>query len=399
METVEYASRVPSVLVIDDHEQNRELVAAQLSAAGFAVREASSGPGGIQSCADNPPDLILLDVLMPGLNGFETCQRLRELPASRNVPIIILTSLNDLHTQEKAVESGADDFLTKPLQRTELLIRVRSLIRIKLLQTELRNSYQLILDQRNALLRIQGQKDELVAMLVHDLKSPLATISLNLGFLQEAPKLSIDEQEALADSIQAARQLETLAINMLSLGRAEDGRWVPTIAQMEIREIVESLARAFKHRLIARRQTLSVSCPDQGRILGDSDLLHRLVENLLDNCVKYSPAGSAIEIEVKAEQDGFLELRVKDQGAGIPPELRSRIFEKYVRLERNMQAAAHRSMGLGLAFCRMAAEVHGGRIWVEENQPRGSCFCVRLPVSGPTPCTTQQEIGAMAAVP
>jgi len=235
--------------------------------------------------------------------------------------------------------------------------------------------------------------------LVHDLKSPLATISLNLGFLQEAPKLSIDEQEALADSIQAARQLETLAINMLSLGRAEDGRWVPTIAQMEIREIVESLARAFKHRLIARRQTLSVSCPDQGRILGDSDLLHRLVENLLDNCVKYSPAGSAIEIEVKAEQDGFLELRVKDQGAGIPPELRSRIFEKYVRLERNMQAAAHRSMGLGLAFCRMAAEVHGGRIWVEENQPRGSCFCVRLPVSGPTPCTTQQEIGAMAAVP
>lgn len=399
MEIVKYASRVPSVLVIDDHEQNRKLVAGQLSAAGFAVREASSGPVGIESCERDPPDLILLDVLMPGLDGFETCRQLRDLPASRDVPIIFLTSLNDLQTQEKAVESGADDFLTKPFQRTELLIRVRSLIRIKLLQTELRNSYELILDQRNALLRVQGQKDELVAMLVHDLKSPLATISLNLGFLQKAPELSVDEQEALDDSVQAAKQLETLAINMLSLGRAEGGRWVPTIAQMEIREIVEILARAFKHRLIARRQTLSVFCADQGRMLGDFDLLRRLVENLLDNCVKYSPAGSAIEIEVRTESDGFLELRVKDQGAGIPPEFRSRIFEKYVRLERNMQAAAHRSMGLGLAFCRMAAEVHGGRIWVEENQPRGSCFCVRLPVGGPTTFASQQESGAMAAAP
>ncbi len=231
METVKRLSRGPSVLVIDDHELNRKLVADQLSAAGFAVREASSGPGGIESCERDPPDLILLDVMMPGLDGFETCRQLRDLPASREVPIIFLTSLNDLQTQEKAVESGADDFLTKPFQRTELLIRVRSLIRIKLLQTELRNSYELILDQRNALLRVQGQKDELVAMLVHDLKSPLATILLNLGFLQKVPELSIDEQEALVDSIQAAKQLETLAINMLSLGRSEDGRWVPTIAQ------------------------------------------------------------------------------------------------------------------------------------------------------------------------
>ncbi|HXN41528.1 MAG TPA: ATP-binding protein, partial [Myxococcaceae bacterium] len=206
-------------------------------------------------------------------------------------------------------------------------------------------------------------------------------------------------QEALVDSIQATKQLEALAINMLSLGRAEDGRWVPTIAKMEIREIVESLARAFKHRLIARKQTLSVCCADEGRMLGDFDLLRRLVENLLDNCVKYSPAGSMIEIEVRTESEGFLELRVKDQGSGIPPELRNRIFEKYVRLERNMQAAAHRSMGLGLAFCRMAAEVHGGRIWVEENEPRGSCFCVRLPVGGPSPRASHRETGAMAAVP
>src|ERR1700687_3841183 len=169
METIEYASRVPTVLVIDDHEQNRKLVLAQLSAAGFMVREASSGPGGIQSCESHPPDLILLDVLMPGLDGFETCQQLRNLPACRDVPIIFLTSLNDLHTQEKAVESGADDFLTKPFQRTELLIRVRSLIRIKLLQTELRNSYELILDQRNALLQVQAKKDGMVAMLVHAL--------------------------------------------------------------------------------------------------------------------------------------------------------------------------------------------------------------------------------------
>ncbi len=380
MDSKDSADSLPTILVVDDNSQNRKLVRAQLGASGYTVEEAESGSQALQLYEELRPDLVLLDVLMPGLDGFQTCTQIRQLAGGKDVAILFLTALNDLDAQEKALAAGGDDFLTKPIQRIELLIRVRSLTRIKSLQVELRNGYELILNQRNALSRTQRQKDELIALVVHDLKSPLASVSANLHYLQGLEGMDGEPREAIGDVATSVQAMQNLVMNLLDISRSEDGKLVPKVQDVDLSQVAQELHARLRQRLLQRNQSLRT----HGRcepVRGDLELLRRLLENLVDNCIKYSPPGGKIDIELRPSDPGFVEMRVRDQGSGIPAEWRERIFEKYVRLDPNGRAAAHRSMGLGLAFCRLAAEAHGGRIWVEDSAPRGSCFCVRLPAS------------------
>jgi len=147
--------RPPTVLVVDDDERNRSLVRAFLTANSYNVDEASNGAECLRAFDPSRHDLVLLDVMMPGMDGFETCRQLRVLPGGRDIPIVFLTCLSDSEVCDQAIAAGADDFLAKPIQRTELLLRARSLIRIRYLQEELRNGYELILSQRNALALLQ----------------------------------------------------------------------------------------------------------------------------------------------------------------------------------------------------------------------------------------------------
>src|SRR5580704_18453719 len=160
----------PTILVVDDNLQNREVAEGHLVGAGYDVLQAEGGAQALTLLQGRRPDLVLLDVLMPGMDGFETCRRIRALPEVGDLPVLFLTALGDLETHKAALESGADDFLT------ELLIRVRSLLRIKRLSDELRANVQVIRTQRDALLAAQRQKDELTALIVHDLKNPLSSI-------------------------------------------------------------------------------------------------------------------------------------------------------------------------------------------------------------------------------
>src|SRR5262249_36731539 len=142
------------------------------------------------------PDLVLLDVLMPGIDGFETCRAIRLLPVVGDTPVLFLTALGDLNTHKAALDSGADDFLTKPLNRTELLIRVRSLLRIKQLGDELKRNYEVIRQQRDALLAAHRQKEELTALIVHDLKNPISSILTNAQYVLDRGGLVGDDQDA-----------------------------------------------------------------------------------------------------------------------------------------------------------------------------------------------------------
>src|SRR4029077_6880065 len=165
-----------TILVVDDNLQNREVAEGHLVGAGYAVIQAEGGEEALPMLEARRPDLVLLDVLMPGIDGFEPCRRIRLLPVVGDTPILFLTALGDLTTHKAALDSGADDFLTKPINRTELLIRVRSLLRIKQLGDELKRNYDVIRSQRDALLVAQRQKEELTALIVHDLKNPLSSI-------------------------------------------------------------------------------------------------------------------------------------------------------------------------------------------------------------------------------
>jgi signal transduction histidine kinase len=365
------------ILVVDDNLLNRKVAEGQLSAAGYGVVLAESGEQAVLMFQEQSPDLVLLDVMMPGIGGFEACQQIRMLPGGADTPIVFLTAMSDLNAHH-ALSSGADDFLTKPINRVELLLRVRSLLRIKQISTSLRKNHELIQAQHTALLAAQTQKQELTELWVHDLKNPLTSILANIQYILDSKTLDETEKEAMRDSATSVRAMHRIVLNLLDISRSENAALVPNRTQINVGALVKQVHSLMQHRAEQGDHELVVSSTMNGAtIRADGELLRRLVENLLDNSLKYSPHGSRVTSELSLS-DGFVKLRIKDEGNGVPVEHRSAIFEKYVRLAPGQ---ARTSRGLGLAFCRLAVEAHGGRIWVEDNTPKGSIFCVDLPAT------------------
>jgi signal transduction histidine kinase len=375
-----------TILVVDDNLQNREVAEGHLVGAGYRVIQAEGGAEALSFLAVSRPDLVLLDVLMPGMDGYETCRRIRGLPQGNDVPVLFLTALGDLETHRAAMESGADDFLTKPLNRTELLIRVRSLLRIKQLSDELRRNYDVIRTQRDALLAAQRQKDELTALIIHDLKNPLSSILSNTQFVLGGGVSEPETRESLEDVVRASQSMVRLVMNLLDIGRSEDGALVPHVSEFELTELMAEVCSEMDRRIQDKQQHLSLAMsPGVTTMRGDRDLLRRTLENLIDNAYKYGPRRATIWLEVTPAtmDDGAesaVEIRVRDEGEGIPEGYRQIVFEKYGRAATGVREARS-SHGLGLVFCRRAVNVHGGAIWIEGEQGRGACFCVRLPIA------------------
>jgi two-component system sensor histidine kinase/response regulator len=373
-----------TVLVVDDNFQNREVAEGHLVGAGYEAIQAEGGAEALVIIERQRPDLVLLDVLMPGMDGFETCRRIRALPEVGDTPVLFLTALGDLATHKAALDSGADDFLTKPINRTELLIRVRSLLRIKRLSDELKRNYDVIRDQRDALLVAHRQKEELTALIVHDLKNPLSSILSNAEYVLGRGELGTDERDSLGDVLRASQAMVRLVMNLLDVARSEDGALVPYVTEFDLEGLLSDVSKEMGRRVEDKEQRIVVRVGAEVRPLrADRDLIRRMVENLIDNAYKYSPRASTIAIDALAAtmDDGAepaLEIRVRDEGDGIPVAYRQSIFEKYMRVEDG-RAGGRNSHGLGLVFCRRAVGVHGGAIWVEDGGGRGTCFCVRLP--------------------
>jgi signal transduction histidine kinase len=389
--------RPETILIVDDNQPNREVAAGHLLAAGYESIQADGGESALPLFAERRPDLVLLDVLMPRMDGFEACRRIRQLPGGRDTPILFLTALADLTTHKAALDSGADDFLPKPINRTELLIRIRSLLRIKHLSDELKCNYEVIRSQRDALIEVERQKREFATLVVHDLKNPLSSILSNVQYLAGSPDLHERDRESLVDVLRASRSMFRMVMNLLDISRSDDGALVPRYAEFDILALLNEISSETVRRLEDKEQKLVLKVDGEvSGIVADRDLIRRVIENLVDNAHKYSPRNGTISIEVAparlrrrsddATAGPRIEIRIRDEGGGIPADYRSRIFDKYVRVDDHQQTPLvepHSSHGLGLVFCRTAIEVHGGEIWVDDNPPRGSCFCLRLPARRP----------------
>jgi signal transduction histidine kinase len=373
------------VLVVDDNAQNRMVAEGHLRAAGFEVTVADSGERALALFRDRAPDLVLLDILMPGLDGFQTCAALRQLPGGAETPVVFLTALGDLETHARAMASGGDDYLTKPISRTELLLRVRSLLRIRKFSRDLKRSYQTIRYQRDALAKEKRLREQLVAFLASDLGTPLATIESSLASVVGDPLLPDEYREPLDTARRAAASAARLARSLLDVDRSEDGALQPVLSDVDLPALLEDLRfeAAGRAELAGQRIALRMSL-EQRVVSADRDLVRRALENLLENAMRLSPSPSTITLEASSLAGAYVELRVKDEGPGIPPAMREKIFDKYTRVESAPPESARAGSGLGLTFCRVVALAHGGQIWVEDVTPRGTAFCMRLPLRAPT---------------
>lgn len=366
------------ILVVDDSESNRVLVRGYLGTSGYTVETASGGRAAIEAFAARGADLVLLDVEMPDLDGFETCRALRAFPEGDVTQIVFLTGLSDRATLARALEGGVDDFLTKPIQRAELLVRVRSLLALSRLRREQKRNLETIRAQRDEVLRVQEQKDELVELVVHDLKSPLASILASGTYLSEGMGLDENVRDAAGDIVRSAESMHRMVMDLLDVGRSEEGALQVHVAPLDVAALLHDVQAAVSVRAKSRGLEVRIELESPGKIECDRDLLWRVLENLVDNSLKYAPQGEHVTLRAKGS-DEVCEIRVSDHGPGVPEAYRERIFEKYARLDADANRHARTSRGLGLLFCRLAVEAHGGQIWVEANEPKGASFCIRLP--------------------
>lgn len=364
------------ILAVDDNPENRALVEAILEDEGYSVMLAASGEEALQAFSTDPPDLVLLDVRMPKMDGFEVCKRLRATPAGAETPVIFLTALRDLETFDQALRAGGDDFLTKPLNATKLLVRVGTALKLRQMGAELREHYDLVRSQRDELMRLGLQKERLTAFLVHDLKSPVSSMDLHAQVLLRDPEIGARARESVEHIREEARSLLRLVLNLLDISKSDEGTLVARRGPVDLEALSAEVVEAFEVRARVSEVELERAI-EAVPLWADADLLRRLIENLLDNAIRHAPPGSEVRLTAGPCQEG-IEIRVADRGSGILPEMRQKIFDRFVQVESTDRGLTRTGRGLGLAFCKLVAEAHGGSIGVEDGRP-GTVFWVRLP--------------------
>ena len=370
------------VLVADDVEANVELLRDQLASLGCRVIHSVDGPSTLARCAEEHPDLCILDISMPpgdlGVDaretGFEVCRRLKRDPRTARIPVIFVSALNDASDRLKAIEAGGDDFLLKPHNRHVLGARVRSLLKLKGATDALEESLK-------RLREVQKARDDLMRMIVHDLKTPLTSMLATLEMLRDGDFGAIDERpaRALSDVEGKAEDLLGLIQDLLDVSKVQEQPLVLSLEQIApaalLAEVMFDWELRFRQEQTVARHEVADDAPV---FRADKTLLKRVLANLVQNAITHSPVPVTLTLAARRDPAGIV-LSVSDTGPGIPDEYQDLVFQKFEQV-RAANAPRVRSSGLGLAFCRIAVESHGGRIWLRSKEGEGSTFHILLPL-------------------
>jgi signal transduction histidine kinase len=376
--------------VVDDTPANLALVTAVLKAAGHRVRAVPSGALALKAAAAEPPDVVLLDVSMPEMDGFEVCARLKADERLRGIPVLFLSALSEPLDKVKAFSSGGVDYVTKPFHVEELEARVATHVGLRRLQLRLEARNRELAESYARLQALEEMRQKLTRMIVHDLKSPITGALLSATYVREEARLEGDVATAMDAVIASFDVLGRMALDMLDVASGQQGALTPRLERVRVADLFEGIAASARATARQARRTLAFEvAADVPEVMADRELLRRVLENLLDNAFKYSPDEGEIRVEAALAGSGAYAIRVRDRGPGVPPEQRERMFQLGARLERDGDRHARTSRGLGLAFCRMAVEAHGGEIRVEDDAPAGTTFALRLPIDPAAPRADQ----------
>ena len=383
--------RAPLILIADDVPANIELLVDQLTALGFRTVTAEDGPSAMEAAFQHKPDICILDVAMPAgdlgadhrSTGFEVCRRIKRDPRTARIPVIFVTALNDTTDRVKAIEAGGDDFLTKPHNRLLLSARVRSLLKLKATTDALEDSYR-------KLRELEKVRDDLMKMIVHDLKTPLTSVIATLEMLADGDFGGLSGEQKAAVSEVEAKSQELLALieDILEIARIEEAGITLALTDIQPRSFIDELIHEWEHRFQQEKTKVLVEVDEQAPTFqGDKGLIKRVFANLIQNAVTHSAKPINLRLAARMNGDSVL-FAVVDDGPGIPPEYHDIIFRKFGQVHSE-NAPRVRSSGLGLTFCKLVVDLHGGRIWVKSNMGEGSSFYVELPrrpaVNAPIP--------------
>ncbi|MCU0567684.1 MAG: hybrid sensor histidine kinase/response regulator [Oculatellaceae cyanobacterium Prado106] len=367
--------KVDRILAVDDSPDNLFLIQQILAGRGYDVSVAEDGASALAAIEQSPPDLILLDVMMPGIDGYEVTRRVRENPRLPYIPILLITA----HTQPSAViglDSGADDFIRKPVNMEELWARVRSLLRLK-------HS----IDEREQLSR---QREDFVSRLTHDLRTPLVAADRVLNLLQQEAfgVITPSMAEMITQMIRSNQNLLQMVNSILEVYRHEAGRKNLAMVHCDLREILSEVVQELMPLAEQEGLTLTIESDfDEdvdGKVAGQSPVvmgdrieLRRVFTNLIGNAIKFTDDGS-VQVRLKADPQSTgtpsIMVEVQDTGQGITDEDLATLFERFHQGQHRRSGS-----GLGLYLAHCIVQAHQGKIEVQSQVDQGSLFRVRLP--------------------
>lgn len=392
-------ARPSNILVVDDDPVSLQVVVEMLEAGGYQVKAAASGREALRMAEQEPPDLVILDILMPDMDGHEVCLRLKEIESLKDIPVLFISGLGDLMEKIKSFQVGGVDYVVKPFHLREVLARVETHLQLRRQKLQLQQSYQ-------RLQELERLRDDLTHLVVHDLRTPLTSFLTGLQTLRAMGSNGHDPawQEILEVAIRGGETLLGMINDLLDLHKMEQGSMLLECEFIPLKDLVEE-ALQYVQSLAQEKALRCVAEVEEGLPLlsADREKLRRVLINLLGNAIKFTPPKGQITLAVRRDPSGkALLFTVADTGNGIPKEHFGRIFEKFGQVELR-RSGRQMSTGLGLAFCKMVVEAHGGRIWVESEVGKGSQFSFTVPLQGsvgsPEPAAQAPLAGLVAPFP
>ena len=386
---------VPKILLVDDEPRNLRILEGILAPLRYDLRRAGSGQEALEQIAADPPDLVLLDVMMPGLSGFDVCSRLKSQPLTRFIPVVLVTALTDRESKITGIEAGADDFINKPVDAHELRVRAQSLLRVKRLHDELQQKTVELEESNQALQQANGEiaeareaadaanqaKSEFLTSMSHELRTPMNAI---MGFTEMVLRKAGDllperHRDNLTKVIHSADRLLELINGLLDLSKIEAGRMDVKAERFDVEKLIEDCC-AEVIPLVKPGVKLDYRVPDDtGEAHTDQGRLRQIIINLLSNALKYTEKGKvAVRVAKEGEEEASLRIAVVDTGVGIPAAALDTIFEEFQQVKGS--DPQRKGTGLGLPITKGFAELLGGSVSVESEVGRGSTFTVQIPM-------------------
>jgi signal transduction histidine kinase len=353
--TATQQSQTTTILIVDDTPANVLLLERMFAKRGYQTRTVASGKLALQAARTERPDLILLDIIMPEMNGYEVCEQLKSDAALKAIPVIFISALNETIDKVKAFGVGGVDYVTKPFQLEEVYARVQTHLKLR---------------------RLEKLRDDLMNMVVHDLRNPLTVICGFLDILEfhDAQKLSAGSQNLVTVARRNAEELLNMIGSILDVSKMGAGEMKLQREPCDLCALIS--AQLSVTQPLPGNRTATLDAPEAPLILAvDIGLLRRVFQNLLSNALKHTPEGGDVRIVVTSSLSE-VRVAVVDSGSGIAPECRQRIFESPGQAEDRKNRLGS---GLELAFCKLAVEAHDGRIGVECEVGKGSTFWLALP--------------------
>ncbi|MEA5552596.1 hybrid sensor histidine kinase/response regulator [Anabaena cylindrica UHCC 0172] len=366
-----------NILIVDDTPNNLHLLSSMLEEQGYEVRCANSGAIALKAVEIEHPDIILLDINMPNMNGYEVCERLKLDEQTQTIPVIFLSALSETIDKVRAFRIGGIDYITKPFQLEEVLARIETQLSLRQMQIELQKAKDQALKALEKEQELNQLKSEFVSMISHDFRNPLTSIQGFAGLLECGSKVPTPETlNRYVDKINnAVDQLLSLLDEILLIGKMEVGKMQYEPVSVNLEDFCKELIDTLKYSMGNQHQICFNCTGNSTKAEMDLILLQRILTNLLSNAIKYSHSGSEIYFDLECQNHVAI-FQIRDQGMGIPLESQSHLFEAFYRCSN---VGNIKGTGLGLAIVKKCVEVHQGNISLESQENLGTTFTVSLP--------------------